>query len=259
MGINSSYIATYSSSVCRMASGDLKKISTSEILKKLKEADGDSTEFFYLYVSTAGKECKKQTRRQLHIPRQQKLNFPPSHTEDEDSDDTESEDDEQMGVDEVGTTTENITQQTQSLDGENAVAEDNPSPPLAKDKARQEAMSKVHNIILPKVLSEGKWMKVYDKDKTLTYRALYFNIIPKHQNEDDNAYIQRVGKIRTTLAEEASKVKKEYDVNFKINSLLSKPFVYDEPTLVEQSMREGSTQQPPKQKQLLIDNYFVRK
>ena len=238
-----------------MASRDLEKIGTSEILKKLKEADGDSTEFFYLYVSTAGKERKKQTRRQLHIPGQKKLNFPPSHTEDEDSDDTGSEDDEQMEVDKVGTTTGNITQETQSLDGDNAVAKDNPSPPLSKDKARKEAMKKIHKVVLPKVLSEDGWMKVYDKDKKLTYRALYFNIIPKHQDEDDTKHIQRVGKIRITLVEEAKKVKKEYDVNFKINSLLSKPFVYDEPTLVEQSMREGSTQEPSKQRQMQIDEF----
>ena len=241
-----------------MATGDntrLKRISTSEILEKLKRAGGDSTQFFYLYVSTAGTERKKQTRRQ--VPGQQKLNFPPSHTEDEDSDDTESEDDQQMEVDEVDYT-EKITQQTQLLDGDNVVVEDNPSPALSKDKARKEAMITIYTVVLPKVLSGDGWMKVHDKDRKLTYRALYFNIIPKHQDEDDIAYIQRVSKIRTTLTEEANKVKKEYDVNFKINSLLSKPFVYDEPTLVEQSLREGSTQKPPKQRQLQLDN-FVKK
>ena len=243
-----------------MASGDntrLKKIGTSEILEELKKADGDSTEFFYLYVSTAGKERKKQKRRQLPAG-QQKLNFPPLHAEDEDSsDDTGSEDNEQMEVDEVNTTTENTSQQAASLDGDNAVIVDNPSPPLSKDKARSEAMNKVHKVVLPKVLSGDGWMKVYDKDMKLTYRALYFSIIQKYQDEDDDDYIQRVSKIRTTLAEEADKVKKEYDVNFKINSLLSKPFVYDETTLVKQSMRKGSTQRPPRQKQLQIDN-FVR-
>ena len=241
-----------------MASGGntrLKKIGTSEILEKLKEFDGDSTQFFYLYVSTAGKERKKQKRRQLPEG-QQKLKFQPIHTEDGDSsDDTGSEDDEQMEVNEVDTTTENTSQQAASLDGDNTVVVDNPSPPLSKDKARSEAMNKVHKVVLPKVLSEDGWMKVYDKDMKLTYRALYFNIIQKHRDEDDDDYIQRVSKIRTTLAEEANKVKKEYDVNFKINSLLSKPFVYDEQTLLEQSMREGSTHQPLKQKQMRMDDY----
>ena len=244
--------------MCGMATGDntrLKKIGTSKILEKLKRAGGDSTQFFYLYVSTAGKERKKQTRKQ--VSGQQKLNFPPTHTEDEDNDDTESEDDQQMEVDEVDYTG-NVTQQTQSLDGDNLVVEDNPSPALSKDKARKEAMNTVHKVVLPKVLSKDGWMKVHDKDMKLTYRALYFNIIQKHQDEDDIVYIKRVGNIRTTLAEEADKVKKQYDVNFKINSLLSKPFVYDEPTLVEQSLREESTQMPPKQRQLQIDD-FVRK
>ena len=141
---------------------------------------------------------------------------------------------------------ENISQPTPSLDMNNL---------LAKEKAREKAMCKIHKVTVPTVLSGDGWMKVYDKDMKLTYRALYFNIIQKHQDEDDNAYIQRVNKIRTTLAEEAKKVKKEYDVNFKINSLLSKPFVYDEQALLEQSMREGSTHQPLKQKQKHMDDY----
>ena len=145
---------------------------------------------------------------------------------------------------------ENISQQTpSSLDMNNLLSS------LPKKKAREKAMSKIHKVTVPTVLSKDGWMKVYDKDMKLTYRALYFNIIQKHRDEDDNAYIQRVNKIRTTLAEEAKKVKKEYDVNFKINSLLSKPFVYDEQTLLEQSMREGSTHQPLKQKQMRMDDY----
>ena len=165
-------------------------------------------------------------------------------------DEPESKNDEIMD-DEVHTT-ENISQQTpSSFDMNNLMSSS------TKGKARQKAMSKFHNVTVPTVLSEDEWMKVYDKDMKLTYRALYFNIIQKHRDEDDNAYIQRVNKIRTTLAEEADKVKKEYDVNFKINSLLSKPFVYDEQTLLEQSMREGSmhTHQPLKQKPMHMDDY----
>ena len=234
-----------------MASGDNtrpEKIGTSEILEELKKADGDSTEFFYLYVSTAGKERKKQKRRQLPAG-QQKLNFPPLHTEDEDSsDDTGSEDDEQMEVDKVDTTTENTLQQAASLDGDNTVVVDNPSPPLSKDKARSEAMNKVHKVVLPKVLTEDGWKKVYDKDMKLTYRALYFNCIPKDLDEDDDAYIRRVGKVRKTLAEEVDKVKEDYNVDFKINSLLSKPFIYDEPTLAERSVSEERITQRPRKR-----------
>ena len=56
-----------------------------------------------------------------------------------------------------------------------------------------------------------------------------------------------MGKIRKTLAEEVDKVRENYNVDFKINSLLSKPFIYDEPTLAEQSVSEGRiTQRPQK-------------
>ena len=115
-------------------------------------------------------------------------------------------------------------------------------------------MNKVHKIVVPNVLSTGGWRKVHDKDMRLTYRALYFNTITKHQNEDDNDYIQRVGKIRKTLADEAHKVKEEYHVNFRMNSLLSKPFLYDEEALVEQSIREQSTQKQSRQTRM--DDYM---
>ena len=45
-----------------MATGgntELERIGTDEILQKLKKA-GDNTEFFYLYVSSAGEERKNQ-------------------------------------------------------------------------------------------------------------------------------------------------------------------------------------------------------
>ena len=218
-----------------------KMIDTEEILQKLKDAKGDNTEFFYLYVSTADKEHKKK-----QSPNQQaSLLLPLSDYEDSASDDAESEGDEQMEVDidkVANGTTENNLQQTSSLDGDKADPENNPSPPLSKDAVRNKAMKKVHNVVVPRVLRidhDDGWKKVYDKDKKLTYRALYFNTIPKHQNEDDTAYIQRVGKIRTTLAEAVEELKGNCDVNFKFNSLLSKPFIYDEPTLAEQSMKGG--------------------
>lgn len=220
----------------------LDKISTREILEKLKKADGDNTEFFYLYVSTGGKERKNQKRSQSPV---QQMSMPVEHAEDEDStsDDTDLEsEDEQNGVDDI---TENISQQTPSLDEEIAQ-----NVLLSKNKARSEAMNNIHKVVLPKLLSGDGWRKVYDKDMKLIYRALYFNTIPRNQDEDENAYIQRVGNIRKMLDKEASKVKKECNVNFKINSLLSKPFLYDEQALLEQSVREGSAPKPPKQKRI---------
>ena len=213
----------------------LKKIGTDEILHQLK-TKGDNSEFFYLYISTADKERKKRQSKNLQQP-----NLPgaPSHTEaDEDCSDPESEDDEQMEVDKVDTA-ENVAQQTPLLGKDNVDSENYPSPPLSKDKVRNKAMEIVHQVVIPKVLSSDEWMKVYDKDMKLTYRALYFTCVPKHLDEDDDAYIRRVGKVRKSLAEEVDKVKKEYNVDFKINSLLSKPFIYDEPTLAEQSVKEG--------------------
>ena len=247
-----------------MASGDsnkkLDRISTKKILQKLKAVDGDNTEFFYLYVSTAGKERRRQKRKEL--PRgQQTLNFPSLPSGDEESDDAENDeddddddqmeddDDDQMEDDDDRMGDDTTSQPISPPDGDMVQN----SPSLSKDKARSEAMNKVHKVVLPKVLSTDGWRKVYDKDMKLTYRALYFNIIRKHQNENDNTYIQRVSKIIKTLKGEADQVMKEHNVNFKFNSLLSKPFLYDEVALLEQSRRQESTQQ--QSKQMRIDDY----
>ena len=178
---------------------EIERISTTQILEKLKKVEGDNTEFFYLYVSTGG--------------------------EDDDDDDYHG-DDEPMEI-------------TPS-------SADSVPPPDVCKKARKKIMKKVHTDILPKVLcphgSHLGWKKVCDKDMKPTYRALYFKIIPKDKDEDNILYIQRVNKIRSTLLEEVDKLRTKHDVNFKINSLLSKPFLYDEDYLTEQSMREGYTQ-----------------
>ena len=89
----------------RMATGNtekLDKISTGEILQKLKEADGNNTEFFYLYISTAGEERKKQKTKQL-LPGQQTLNFPTQSSEDEESDDTDTGEDNDEHMEEEST------------------------------------------------------------------------------------------------------------------------------------------------------------
>jgi len=166
-----------------MATGynKLGKIRTSEILEELKKANGDNTEFFYLYVSTGGEEDEEQMDDHPTAP--------------------------------------------SSVGGAAVLS--------ASEKTRKKAMNMVHTDILPQVLGPDGWSKVYDKDMKPTYRSLYFNIIKKVQGEDEKSYIQRVSTIRGRIAEEADKVKKKYHVNFKVNSLLSKPFLYDESALEE--------------------------
>ena len=228
-----------------MASGDsttLEKISTREILEQLKQAYGDYTKFFYLYVSTGGREHKKQNRRELP-PGQQTLDrYIVAHS---DSDNTESEEDHdnQMEGDDYMDSTESASQSVTS-------PSQNTLSLSGSKKDREGTMEKVHTHILPSLLKPLGWKKVYDKDLKITYRALYFNTIEKQPNEDDISHIRRVNKIRERIREEADKLKEKHGVNFKINSLLSKPILYDEQALEELSVREGSTQ-----RQSQIDEY----
>ena len=161
-----------------------------------------------------------------------------------DSDDTESEgdDDNQMEADDHMDSTESTSQSMTSPSSD---------PSLPQSKKRKDAMKKVHSNILPAVLKPLGWKKVYDKDLKITYRALYFNVIEKQQNEDDISHIRRVGRVRERIREEADKLKTQHGVNFKINSLLSKPLLYDEEALEDISKREGSTQRQPQ-----INEYF---
>ena len=115
-------------------------------------------------------------------------------------------------------------------------------------------MTYVHKVILPTLLGPEEWKKVFDKDTKLTYRALYFNIIKRRSTEDESTFVQRVGQIRHKIADEAKQVMKDRGVNFKINSLLSKPFLYNEEALEEQTMRATQTQ-PPGLKQRTMDDY----
>ena len=251
----------------------LKSITTAEILKKLKE-QGDG-EFFYLYVSTAGKERKKKQQR---LPQgQQMLNFPTQSEEDpvddvadsdEDQDDEsdrddgsdQDQDDQDGGRDDQDNTMDSQDNSQANPVGANTSLGSQPSlssplsPPLSRDKTRKEAMTHVHKVILPSLLGPEGWKKVLDKDTKLTYRALYFNIIRQCSDEEELAYIQRVGQIRHKIAGEAKKVMEEHRVNFKINSLLSKPFLYNEKALEEQSIRATQTQQRSL-KQRTLDEY----
>ena len=102
------------------------------------------------------------------------------------------------------------------------------SQPLSKDKDRQDAMKAVHDEVLPLTLGRTGWKKVVDKDGRASYRALYFNIIPQDIDENDKDYIKRVAKIKETITEKVKREKQQYNnPNFKINCLLSKPFLYD--------------------------------
>ena len=199
-----------------MATVRQKIISTSEILESLK-ATSDHTKFFYLYVSTsASREDKRQKSRQLPVGQQTLDTFV---QQEEDSDDTESSGDDSDDA----PLTKKARKQTMK-------------------EVRKQAMKEVHNKILPELLYPAGWQKVYDKDMKITYRALYFNIIEKKPNEDDTTHIQRVAQYREMIREKVDTLKKDRGVNFKIDSLLSRPLLYDPRTLQEQSMREGSTQ-----------------
>ena len=78
-----------------MASGDeldIHKIRTTEIVEELKQAGGDNTNFFYLLVSTSGKDDKTQLTEQL--PKDQRIYDGQCNTEsDSEMDYTESEED----------------------------------------------------------------------------------------------------------------------------------------------------------------------
>ena len=207
----------------------MEKISTIEILEKLKIASGDYTSFFYLFVSTGGVE---QKRRCLPLGQQVLDNY---ICRGSDSDDTESEEnnDESMETDHDTTTFQS-----------KILVEDNPSL-LGSRKAKMHAMKRFHKSILPGVLYPHGWKKVYDKNTKLVYRALFFNVIEKLPNEDDISHIWRVSKVKEVISEEATKLEQQYDVNFAVTSLISKPIVYDQQALEVVSMREGSTKRQP--------------
>ena len=228
-----------------------KKISTTEILEELRKVNGDNSEFFYLYVSTSGTECKRQNRRKLP-PDQQTLDKYVLYDSDSESSEDE-EDDPQMECNDHVDPTGNASQSATSSVDNNSLS----SLPGSK-KVREAAMKLAHKCAWQEVLYPDGWKKVCDKDQTTTYRTLYFNIIERHSNEfqDPNAYILRVNEVREKISKEADKIKEERHVNFKTNSLLSKPFLYDEPTLKEQSMSQGSTQRG---RQTKLDDYLKKK
>ena len=203
----------------------LNKIRTSEILEKLTQTDGDNRDFFFLLVSTRGKEDRP---RRSTPDGQHDTNL-----EGEDDSDISSEDDDidQMDTDDNVNTTGNTPQSTTSTPVEHGPeAQNNPSStPSSSLKSRaQFARKRVHEVILPEVLRPDRWKKVYDKDSKLTYQALYFGVIPRQPGEDENAHNRRVGRVRESIREKVITLQEQYGVEFKINSLLSKPILYNE-------------------------------
>ena len=232
-----------------------QKISTSEILELLR-ANSDHTKFFYLYVSTSGREDRREKSKPLPEGQQtldkytQKVEVEEEEEEEEeDNDDSESSGDDNVEV--MDSSSQQFPVQ------ESPVAQNSPVlPSIPTKKARGNAMDDVHKKILPELLCPQGWKKVYDKDLQISYRALYFNTIEKQPNEDDITHIQRVSKCRDEIREVVEKLKEERGVNFRINSLLSRPLLYDPATLQEQSTREESTQ---RKQQTQIDAYFSKK
>ena len=248
----------------------LQSITTADISRQLKEKGGDNTEFFYLYVSTSGREQKKRQPTSQVLPQgQRQLPFLPQTVEDpvddDDTTDSDEEDDEDI-TDDQDDRMDSQDHQDDRMPDQDDQGGTNLSPPqpspaslisqsqsLKEYRARREkAMNDVHKKVLPSLLDPDKWEKVFDKDTKLTYRALYFNIIKKYPGEEERPFIQRVGKIRHKIAEEVQKFMVKHRVNFKINSLLSKPFLYDEEALEEQTMKAT---QPSGLKQGTVDDH----
>ena len=193
----------------RVPKPKLESITTAEILRKLKqvtEKGGDNREFFYLYVSTSGKEKKKKQQRAQAIPQgQQRITFPPQIEEDSEDDEITDDDSDQDDQDAGRDDHDDIMDSQDNSQADQSEANTSfssqpslPSPfsqPLSKDNPRTKTMDHVHKVTLPKVLGPEEWKKVFDKDTKLTYRALYFNVIRQHPDEEEFTFIQRVGQI----------------------------------------------------------------
>ena len=204
----------------------LAKICTSDTLEKLTQTNGDNRDFFFLLVSTRGKE---DISRRPTSDRQHGTNL-----ESEDDSDTEGEEDDnnQMDTGDNVNTTRNTPQSTSSPVEHSPEVQNNPplSSTLSPSQLEKATRNDVHKYILPEVLSPDGWKKVYDKDSKLTYQALYFGIIKRQLGEDENAHNHRVGTIREKIREKVDDLQQKRNLSFKINSLLSKPILYNEPT-----------------------------
>ena len=235
---------------------DSNKITTKEILATLK-ANEDHTKFFYLYVSTSeddiiDEEQRKRKKRRL-LAGQQTLDEHITSTSNSGMSESTSREDIDVGETGQVDSTENTSQLTELVRDNNAGVQND----QGTSDARNKAMRKIHDTTLPNLLYPKGWRKVCDKDLKPTYRALYFNTIKKEpDDEKDNYHMQRVNEIRKEVQEKAKEVMEENNVKFKINSLLSRPLLYDEEALKEQSQQQDSTH---RQQQTKLDDFFLKK
>ena len=199
----------------------LDKIRTSEIFKILTEPNSDNRDLFFLLVSTRGTEdrSRRPTSDGQHD----------TNLKGEDDSDISSEDDDndQMDADDNVNITGNTPQSTSPPVEHGPEAQNNPnSISSSSSKSRTQFVRKqVHEVILPEVLHG--WKKVYEKDSKLTYQALYFGVIVRQPDEDESTHNRRVGRIRETIREKVIALQQQNNVEFKINSLLSKPILYN--------------------------------
>lgn len=196
-----------------MAFEGKETITTTEILKELRKRDGKNKDLFYLHVSISRIEVAVGNKDE-----QQQLITKFFPIQDEDDDDT-TDDDEDSG-----------TMSQPSASAQLSLSQ--------LKKVRKEVRKQIHDHHLPLLLRSKGWMKVVNKNGKPIHKTLFFNIFEKSQDENDTDHIQKVSKVQQRIAEEMKIVKrnycmKDYNVNFKTNSFLSSPLLYDSLALEE--------------------------
>ena len=194
-----------------MAFESKETITTAEILEELRNSK--NKDFFYLHVSISRIEVAVSNKDEQQ---QQITKFFPIQDEDDDT----TDDDDDSGA---------MSQPSASAQL---------SPSQSRKKVRKEVRKQIHDHHLPLLLRSNGWMKVVDKNGKPIHKTLFFNIFEKSQDENDVDHIQKVSKIPQRIAEEMKIVKrkrymKHYNVNFKTNSFLSTPLLYDSLSLEE--------------------------
>ena len=206
----------------KMAGGKKsEKIDTNDIFKLLEKTDPvEHYRFFYLYVATSG--AKKEME------------------DDSDSESSLSESEATDDVSSLGDLRNLSISSDEALLGSTTVDQTEEKKTEEAKKKRDKAMRAVHKKLPNYLYENGGWQKVQDKDKTTSYRALYFNDIKKETGEDEFDHMLRVGECRVLIEKLVDKIKKKkkYNgVNFKVDSLLSKPLLYDEQALKERQKK----------------------
>ena len=193
-----------------------EKITTTKILETLQQAhrQGDSTSFFYLLVAIGGKGDRIQRSSQL-------ISGQPTSDSTDSGRDNDEDNYKPMETTDHVNTTANTSQLTTPPNEDNTA--------LLQER-REVATMEVRKTILPNVLREEGWKKVYDKDGKSTYSSLYFKKIERQQSEPEIKHNQRVGEIRVRIREKVEELQARHGVKFKVNTLLSKAILYDDQT-----------------------------